>query len=258
MTFADTLADLNEWHFFQEFVYSKNTFRPTPQEEVELADNILLLGDVLFVFQLKERKAVLGTNEEAERKWFEKKVLNKATYQIRDTLRYLEENSSIALRNHRGHERYLEFKAITQLHKLVVYLPDKQLPQDCLDVKYHMSRTGGLIHVISAHDYLGIVRTLLTPAEVADYLDFREELIELWENQIVEVPEPALVGQFLQGDVSTPPSLEHLKQLKTLDHRDEEWDMSGIISKFPDRITTENAPTDYYPIITELEQLSAT
>jgi hypothetical protein len=39
MTFAEAVADLNEWHFFKEFVYSKNTFRPAPRIEVELADN---------------------------------------------------------------------------------------------------------------------------------------------------------------------------------------------------------------------------
>jgi hypothetical protein len=255
MTFAEALADLNEWHFFQEFVYSKNTFRPSPQIEVELADNVLWLGELLLVFQLKEREAAPDTTEAAERKWFEKKILDQATRQIRDTVRYLEENNSIELQNHRGHSLSLEFGKIRQLHKLVVYLPNKLLPQDCLNMKYHTSRTAGVIHIIPAHDYLGIVRTLLTPAEVADYLDFREELIELWDEQIREIPEPALVGQFLHGDSTTPPSLSFLEHLKTLDQRADEWDMSGIISRFPDRVTTENAPTDYYAIIAELASL---
>ena len=255
MTFADTLANLHEWHFFQEFVYSKNTFRPSPQIEVELADNVLWLGELLLVFQLKEREASLGTTEAAERKWFEKKILDQATRQIRDTVRYLDENNSIELQNHRGHSLSLEFSKIRQLHKLIVYLPNRLLPQDCLNLKYHTSRTVGLIHIIPAHDYLGIVRTLLTPAEVADYLDFREELIELWKEQVKEIPEPALVGQFLHGDSSTPPSLSFLDHLNTLDQCADEWDMSGIISRFPDRVTTENAPTDYYAIITELASL---
>jgi hypothetical protein len=255
MTFAETLADLNEWHFFREFVYSKNTFRPSPQIEVELADNVLWLGELLLVYQLKEREAAPDTTDAAERKWFEKKILDQATRQIRDTVRYLNENNSIELQNHRGHSLSLEFGKIRQLHKLVVYLPNKLLPQDCLNLKYHNSRTAGVIHIIPAHDYLGIVRTLLTPAEVADYLDFREELIALWGEQTKEVPEPALVGQFLYGDSSTPPSLSFLELLKTLDQRADEWDMSGIISQFPDRVTTENAPTDYYAIITELASL---
>ena len=255
MTFAEALADLNEWYFFREFVYSKNTFRPSPQIEVELADNVLWLGELLLVFQLKEREAALETTEAAERKWFEKKILEHATRQIRDTLRYLDENNSIALQNHRGHSRNLEIGNIRQIHKLVVYLPNKLLLKDCLKVKYRVSKTVGVIPIIPAHDYLGIVQTLLTPVEVADYLDFREQLIEIWSEQVKDIPEPALVGQFLYADSSTPPSLSFLDHLKTHDQHADEWDMSGIISQFHDRVTTEKIPTDYYAIITELASL---
>lgn len=256
MTFADSLAELNEWHFFKEFVYSKNTFRPAPsQTEVELADNVLLLGDLLLAFQLKEREPSKDSSEESERRWFEKKVLTKATRQIRDTLRYLDENESISLKNHRGHELKLEPRRLTQIHKLVVYLPDNMLPSDCLNKKYHESKSAGVIHIIPAHDYLGIVQTLLTPTEVADYLDFREELISTWGTRVDSIPEPALVGQFLEGNAAVEPSLAFLDNLRALDHGAEEWDMSGIISKFPDRVTTDNAPTDYYPIVAELASL---
>jgi hypothetical protein len=36
MAFEDKLNELNEWHFFREFTYSKLIFRPTPTHEVEL------------------------------------------------------------------------------------------------------------------------------------------------------------------------------------------------------------------------------
>lgn len=255
MTFATSLSDLNEWHFFKEFVYSKNTFRPTPQQELELADNVLWLGSLLVVFQLKERTAEATTDAEAEKKWFQKKVLGQATRQIRDTLRYLGEHPSISLTNHRGHERQLCFESITKFHQVVVYLPGKALPADCLNVRFHVSRTAGLIHIIPGHDYLGIVRTLLTPAEVADYMDFRTELIERWHDHVNRVPEPALVGQYLHGDAGVSPALDHFAYLKSLDQRADEWDLSGVISQFPDRITTENGPTDYYPIVMELASL---
>ena len=255
MTFAESLADLNEWHFFKEFVYSKNTFRPTPQQELELADNVLWLGSILIAFQLKERVAESNTDADAERKWFQKKVLDQATRQIRDTLRYLGEHPAIGLTNHRGHKLQLCFDSITQHHQVVVYLPGNALPADCLNVRFHVSRTAGLIHIIPAHDYHGIVRTLLTPAEVADYLDFRAELIERWNDHVNGVPEPALVGQYLHGDVTVAPSLDHLAYLSSLEQRADEWDLSGVISQFPDRITIDNGPTDYYPIVMELASL---
>lgn len=255
MTFAETLADLNEWHFFKEFVYSKTTFRPTPQQELELADNILWLGSLLVAFQLKERDPGVNGDADTERKWFQKKVLDQATRQIRDTLGYLEEHRSIALKNHRRHELQLSIDSITQFHKLVVYRPSTALPKDCLNVRFHTSRTAGLIHIIPAHDYLGIVQTLLTPAEVADYLEFRSELIELWGDGVNGIPEPALVGQYLLGDASIPPALDHISYLRSFEQRADEWDLSGVISRFPDRVTTENGPTDYYFVITELASL---
>ena len=125
---------------FLEYTNSRNTFHPSPQIEVELADNVLWLGELLLVFQLKEREAAPDTTEAAERKWFEKKILDQATRQIRDTVRYLDENNSIELQNHRGHSLSLEFGKIRQIHKLVVYLPSKLLPHDCLNLKYHTSR----------------------------------------------------------------------------------------------------------------------
>ena len=255
MPFAESIAELNEWYFFQEFVYSRTTFRPTPQQEVELADNLIWLGDMLISFQLKEREATPDADEASERKWFKKKVLDQATRQVRDTLRYLTDVRSIEVRNHRDHAFQLEFETIRVIHKLVVYLPSPRLPSDCLNVKYHRSRTAGLIHVIPARDYVGIVSTLLTPIEVGDYLSFREELIDHWEKEMVGVPEPALVGQFLHGDSAAQPSVKYLDLLKNLEHKSEEWDMSGVISKFPNRVTAENEPTDYYPIVQELASL---
>jgi hypothetical protein len=102
---------------------------PTPQQEVELANNVLWLGNLLVVFQLKERSPGANTGEDAEKKWFQMKIINQATHPVRDTFRYLEEQRSIALTNHRGHERKLEFNSINQFHKLVVYLPGTALPQ---------------------------------------------------------------------------------------------------------------------------------
>jgi len=253
---AELLADLNEWHFFKEFVYSRTTFRPNPQQEVELADNILWLGDLLLAFQLKERELVEGATEASERRWFQKKVLGQATRQIRDTLRYLQEHPSIALTNHRGHELQLAFDSIASFHKLVVYLPGKDLPQDSLNVKSHVSRTAGLVHIMPAHDYIGVVQTLLTPAELADYLDFRAELIERWPDQISTVPEPAILGQYFHGDPTVAPNLDHLGYLRSLEQHADDWDMSGVIEQFPDRLTASgNTPTQYYPIIVELASL---
>lgn len=254
-SFADELAALNEWHFFREFVYSQTTFRPAPKQEVELADNIVCLGDILIAYQLKQREHLAGSDAATERRWFESKVLGKATRQIRDTDRYLREHESIELQNARGHRSQLTFSSVRQFHKLVVYLPQHQLPDECRAIKHHCSNTVGVIHVMSGHDYLGIVRTLLTPAEVADYFAFRERLVAHWPADILHVSEASIVGQYLSGDFDHRPSAEYAEYLKRLEHHADEWDMSGIITKFPDRVTMDNEPTDYYPIVREISLL---
>jgi hypothetical protein len=126
---------------------------------------------------------------------------------------------------------------------------------ECRAIKHHRSSTVGVIHVISGHDYLGIVHTLLTPAEVADYLAFREKLISRWPDDVLSVSETSLVGQYLSGDFEDRPSVEFSGYVKRLECHADKWDMSGIIAKFPDRVMTDNGPTEYYPIVKELSLL---
>ena len=255
MNFESEIAQLNEYFFFREFTYSKSIFRPSPNEEAELADSILWLDDVVVAFQLKERNYVDATTAEAESRWFERKVLKLGTRQIRDTLTYLRSHEEIEIENHRSHKFHLRPSKITTIHKVVCYLANNNLPDECGAKRFHRSQTAGIIHLIPAKDYRGIVRTLLTPTELFEYLDFREELIEKWNSTVNVVPEPALVGQYLYGDANTSPSIDFLQHLTDLEPRIDEWDMSGVIKQFADRITTNNELTDYYNIVTEIAKL---
>lgn len=255
MAFADDLAAINSFHFFKEFTFSTTTFRPKPNQEVELADSIIWLGDILGVFQLKERKTLADTTPVDEERWFNRKVLRQATRQIRDTLDYLKSNRQIQIINHRGRWFNLSLAQIRRMHKLVVYLPSERLPTKCKNLKHHTSRTAGIIHLLQGLDYLGIVRTLLTPAEVSDYFEFREIAINRWPSEVIALPEQALVGQYLSGDTDTPPDIAFIEYLRQIDHRTDEWDVSGIISVFPERITAAGSGTDYYQVVRELALL---
>ncbi|MCR9061656.1 MAG: hypothetical protein NXI02_30310 [Rhodobacteraceae bacterium] len=255
MTFEAEIAQLNEFFFFREFSYSQTTFRPTPEDEVELSDHVLWIDDLVVVYQLKERTIEEQTTADAEQKWYERKVLGSATKQIRDTVTYLEAHEHINLTNHRGDEFQLEPAKILTRHKLVCYLPREELPDECRRLKFHRSKTVGVIHLLAAADYLGVVQTLLTPAEFSEYLEFREELIDKWDTAVNSVPEQALVGQYLCGDADTTPSTDFIAYLESLDHRVEEWDLSGIINMFPDRMTGVETQTDYYQIVKEIAKL---
>ena len=255
MTLEGEIASLNEHFFFEEFTYSTNTFRPGPSTELELADSIIWLDDMLVVFQLKEREKIGETSPDKEARWFERKVIGLGTKQIRDSVKYLDIHRNILLRNHRGHRFELRRDAISDMHKVICYLGNSRLPEACRRRKFHLSRTAGTIHVIAAHDYLGVVRTVLTPFELSEYLAFRQELIEKWGDAVSPVPEPALVGQYLEGDADRKPDRAYLDVLTALEHRADEWDMSGIIKQFAERVTTDGHATEYYAIVKELAKL---
>ena len=255
MTFEGDIASLNEHFFFEEFTYSTNTFRPSASTELELADSIIWLDDMLVIFQLKERDKISKTSPEKEAKWFDKKVIGLGTKQVRDSVKYLDVHRNILLQNHRGHQFELRSDGIASMHKVICYLGNSRLPEACRRKKFHLNRTAGVIHVIAAQDYLGAVRTVLTPFELSEYLAFRQELIEKWDDAVSSVPEPALVGQYLEGDANKKPNLELLDVLTALEHRADEWDMSGIIKQFAERMTIDRHFTEYYAILKELAKL---
>src|SRR6476661_1331107 len=102
MTLEEYIAHLNGLAFWKEFTFAQNSFAPRPGTELELADNLVWLGKYAIAMQLKQRSEETE-DPEAERSWFQKKVLGQATSQVRDTLRFLREHKQIRITNERGH-----------------------------------------------------------------------------------------------------------------------------------------------------------
>lgn len=55
MTLEEYVAQINGLAFWKEFTFAQNKFVPRPGAELELADNLVWLGDFAFVLQLKQR-----------------------------------------------------------------------------------------------------------------------------------------------------------------------------------------------------------
>ena len=256
MSFEDDVNELNRQYFFREFTYSQTTFRPVPTTQLELADSFIWLDDSAIAFQIKERSIDGSTSPELEEEWFASKVVKLATKQVRDTLLYLDQHSPIDLVNRRGHKRSLHRSSIKTLHKVVCYEPAPELPDRCKNKRFHISSTAGVIHLMASADYIGVVRTLLTPAEVMDYFDFRERLIVARRDDVGTFPEQAILGQFLKdGNADIKPSLEHANLWRNIKHDSDRWDISGILEKFADRIIDQSPSEEYYPILVELAKL---
>jgi hypothetical protein len=199
--FEEAVGRLNALYFFNEFTFSTNTFKPNPADELELADKVVWLDDLLILSQIKERNAPQDTTAAKKEKWFREEVLKHATRQIRNTLTYLTTYPNIELCNNRGDPFNLAQAQVAQTHKLVIYNPHPLLPVECAREKFHQSKTAGAnMHLIHAGAYLGILRTLITPVEIAEYLTFRESLLGAWgTDALAEVSEKGLVGQYLRN-----------------------------------------------------------
>lgn len=254
MNLEQIIHDLNSLSFFKEFTFSQNTFKPTADgTELELADNIVWMGDDLTVLQLKERSIVDVVDEVGETRWFENKILKNGTKQVRDTLKYLSVNPAISVTNGRGDRFEIKAAELGAITKIIIFLPGKIVPKIADTTKFYVSKTGGFIHIISAHDYLGICRTLRVPADIRDYFAYRERLLE--KNVGLAAPEPLMMGQYLSGDEKTPPSLDSYKYLKAFEQNYSSFDLSPFLSNLSHQIEHQNGPFDYYEILRQFARL---
>jgi hypothetical protein len=178
---------------------------------------------------------------------------------VRDTLRFLQEHPVINITNERGHTLNVNNARVKHVLKLVLYQPGPSLPHDCIAVKHHVSRTADFIHVLPWNDYLGACQTLVTPAEVAEYFDFRQYVLTKWP--LGDVPsEVALVGQYLAEDSEARPSEDYAELVRRLRDDLPEFDISVLLDGIADRIEYQEkgsgSDVDYYAIIAEFAKLN--
>ena len=139
MNLEELIAQLNANIFLKEFSFSKNNFTPKGSSELELADHVIWLDDLMIVYQFKERTGG-KSSVNSEKKWFEKKILQNAKNQIRDTLIYFKKyEDEIIIPNQRGHIFNMKFNQIKSFIKIIIHLSNKQLPEYYKNKKYYIS-----------------------------------------------------------------------------------------------------------------------
>ena len=101
----DMISSINQSIFFEEFTYSENNFRTSiDNQELQLADSVVWLEDILFIIQIKDRNLKNVKDSESEENWFKSKVIKKASWQINKTISFLNSYSDITITNERGHK----------------------------------------------------------------------------------------------------------------------------------------------------------
>ena len=265
MTLEEYASQINENIFLREFSFARNEFSPAQESELQFSDQVIWLDELLITIQLKERELSGKHTRQTEEKWFQKKIIGKATKQIRDTLDYLTRYREINITNGRGHVFNVSAARTNKPISVVSYAPHKLLPREYTRKKFHLSSTAGFIHLIPIEDWLEICHTLMTPAEIVEYLGFRQEISLEHESKVNELPEETLIGQFLYGTLDAEPALAFTKYLQLFVQAYDEFDMSHIWNRFGDRIVRiiEFSPTRrvaeehrYYDILKELAKLN--
>jgi len=172
------VAELSEATFFKEFCFTGQTFAPSTGESKELADVLICLDSDLIVIQVKEREEGEKCDTEALNRWFEKKVIGKGSDQVADTIRFLKDHPDATVKNARGHEFKLAQLAAASRQNVIVFgsldFPDENQRRKKL---YHSSRSGP-IHLIEAVSFSNLLRWTVTPAEMLEYLRFRQDYME--------------------------------------------------------------------------------
>jgi hypothetical protein len=254
-TQAFVAQTLHSMVFLKEFSFARNLFSTPSKSELELADAVVMLGDVLLIYQIKERSAAEAGDVDAERRWFESKVRGKAIRQVKNTLQYLNAYKEISVPNERGHVFNLaahEFRAII---KIVIFLPAANFPDDCQRVRHHVSGTAGFIHILDARDYYHLSRILKVPEEIVRYFEYRERVLTEFSRMCGGLPEPSIAGHFIGGDPDVPPAIESASYLGRLVDDEEEWNLTPLLRGLYDHITTNDPLEAHYKILVELAKL---
>ncbi|MBY0329791.1 MAG: hypothetical protein K2X49_03870 [Acetobacteraceae bacterium] len=244
-------ADLHSRIFFEEFTFARTQFRPAGGSEVELADAVVLLGDTLIIFQIKERAPNAAGQPDAERKWFRSKVLKNATAQVRDTVQFLQSQSMIEVPNERGRIFNLAAQEYQELIKLVLFQAPSELPDDCRLTKHHVSKTAGFIHVVDAEAYARSAQLLRVPEEIVRYFRYREDMIKRYPEQCASCTEADLLGAFVGHEVGRPPFAGASSVLERLVYDEDDWDLAPLLRRLHDHIAVPGVSDDYYGILRE-------
>jgi hypothetical protein len=258
MPLDDRIAAHNANVFVREFTYSSTQFKGQDGQERQLCDGAVWIGDLLILFQNKERNPAAVTGDpDAETSWFNKKVSKLAVGQLCDSLRYLQEERALPFANMRGQTLDLT-KAKEQVsltHLVALFSPSAILPAEVAMKKGRMSQRVGFVHFFTADDYVRVCATLHTPFEVSDYLSFRKA-VALKDPNADAVSEKALLGQYLMDpapDRSVSPNNEEYVDRLVRDA--DEFSLSSILAVYLDRVTFGVDGTDYHAILVELARL---
>lgn len=250
------VTEINSNVFFKEFTFSENDFRENiTNQKLEFADNVIWIDEILFVFQIKDRENI----NQDDVKWFNNKILKKAVSQIKDTLKYISDYPEVIIENEKGHKLdIIKASNCQNIKKIIVYTPNPDFPENLRNLKFYNSQKIGLVHLFHSEDYYWICKYLLTPSEIEEYLDFRENLYLANVNNSLLLPEQYFLSHFMETLDVSHLNPKYIENLNKIPNENEEFDLKLFLNSITGNFTGLSYNEEYYPIIKEIAKLNRT
>ena len=226
------------------------------EKEVELADGVLLLDNIGFIFQLREREPKVASKAGDLEKWVANYVVRKGMKQIQNTRDLLGSYMALSVVNHFGHRITVSAKDPDTLVSMIIYrVPAKS--RAFRAGRFKKNRTGGFVHILRDAEYFEICHHFVTPTELLDYFNFRRDILLNWDSPETAVSEKALIGQYLLEDYSSPPDSSFERAARSRGGPTA-CEFSFVLETLASRVAAQEsdyADTDGYDILTELALL---
>jgi hypothetical protein len=242
--------------FLRAFSYGTTQLPQVSDEDVELADRVVIIDKIGFIVQLKEREHKVASKPGDLERWVTSNVLKKGIKQIQNTRELLGAYKGLSLVNHFGHRVTVAPMDSEDIVSVIIYrVPAKSRPFRA--ARFKKGRNGGFVHILRDADYFEICQHFVTPAELLDYFGFRRDVLINWDSAGTAVSEEALIGQYLLEDYSSEPDSRFEKAARSRGGPTS-CEFSFVLDSLSSKIASQEddyADTDFYEILTEIALL---
>ena len=247
----------NENAFLRAFSFSTTQLPVDSASDVELADRVVMMDEIGFIFQLMEREHKVASKAGDLERWITNYVVRRGVKQIQNTRDLLKSYVGLSLVNNFGHRMSISARNPDMLVSVIVYrVPAKT--RAFRAARFKKNRNGGFVHILRDVDYFEIVHHFVTLAELMDYFGFRRDILINWDPAATAVSEAALIGQYLLEDYSSAPD-ERFESASRSRGGPTACEFSFVLDSLATTIASQEgdyADTDYYEVLAELARLA--
>lgn len=170
MTLSEKICqDLNRKFYFDDFVLT-NLFYVKDGVKMEICDGLIEFEDRYIIIQIKERNNQENTDNQ---KWLERKVYKKAISQIKNTIQTINETNNLVVQDMYG--QLVNIDKTKAILPIIIFKNEEITDYQRV---YHSSTKGININIFSETDYEIMMRKIVIPCEIVDYLLLRQDLFQ--------------------------------------------------------------------------------